>query len=132
VYTDVVQMSRMYELLNYSEHGTTVDNVLYSCDFSEKRSSTPQATGIVANVRKLIKKNKGASSTVTSVSRTTVKVETDEKPSMYAHANQVSDEVLCVGFFILYAVKLILPNSLFLVDFPLWSCLCFARYGNWL
>lgn len=22
--------------MNYSEHGTTVDNVLYSCDFSEK------------------------------------------------------------------------------------------------
>ena len=100
MYNNIIQMSRMYELLNYSEHGTTVDNVLYSCDFSEKRSTTPQATGIVANVRKLIKKNKGAPSTVTSVSvsRTNVKVETDEKPSMYAHANQVSDEVLCVGF----------------------------------
>lgn len=89
------EMSRMYELLNYSEHGTTVDNVLYSCDFSEKRSNTPQATGIVANVRKLIKKNKGAPSTVTSVSRTTVKVETDEKPSMYAHANQTRKPCGC-------------------------------------
>lgn len=28
--------TRQYELLNYSEHGTIVDNVLYSCDFSEK------------------------------------------------------------------------------------------------
>ncbi|NXN40033.1 PHF12 protein, partial [Rhinoptilus africanus] len=28
--------TKHYELLNYSEHGTTVDNVLYSCDFSEK------------------------------------------------------------------------------------------------
>lgn len=30
------QETRQYELLNYSEHGTIVDNVLYSCDFSEK------------------------------------------------------------------------------------------------
>lgn len=32
-----VQIGKHYELLNYSEHGTTVDNVLYSCDFSDKR-----------------------------------------------------------------------------------------------
>ncbi|XP_034235871.1 PHD finger protein 12 [Thrips palmi] len=30
------EVNRHYELMNYSEHGTTVDNVLYSCDFSEK------------------------------------------------------------------------------------------------
>lgn len=89
------EMSRMYELLNYSEHGTTVDNVLYSCDFSEKRSNTPQATGIVANVRKLMKKNKGATSTVASVSRMPVKVEADKKPAMYAHANQVRKPCGC-------------------------------------
>lgn len=35
--------TKHYELLNYSEHGTTVDNVLYSCDFSEKTPPTPQA-----------------------------------------------------------------------------------------
>ena len=29
-------MSKQYELINYSEHGTYVDNVLYSCDFSDK------------------------------------------------------------------------------------------------
>ncbi|XP_065663634.1 PHD finger protein 12 isoform X2 [Hydra vulgaris] len=28
--------TQQFELLNYSEHGTIVDNVLYSCDFSEK------------------------------------------------------------------------------------------------
>uniref|UniRef100_A0A8C1ZSK9 PHD finger protein 12 n=1 Tax=Cyprinus carpio TaxID=7962 RepID=A0A8C1ZSK9_CYPCA len=33
--------TKQYELLNYSEHGTTVDNVLYSCDFSEKMSQSP-------------------------------------------------------------------------------------------
>lgn len=52
--TFVMQASRHYELLNYSEHGTTVDNVLYSCDFSEKPASTPQTTSVIANVRKLI------------------------------------------------------------------------------
>ncbi|XP_065282734.1 PHD finger protein 12 isoform X3 [Dermacentor albipictus] len=31
------EIGKHYELLNYSEHGTTVDNVLYSCDFSDKR-----------------------------------------------------------------------------------------------
>ncbi len=49
-------MTRHYELLNYSEHGTTVDNVLYSCDFSDKSSSTPQPSNVVANVRKIINK----------------------------------------------------------------------------
>ncbi|XP_048853863.1 PHD finger protein 12-like isoform X2 [Brienomyrus brachyistius] len=37
--------TKHYELLNYSEHGTTVDNVLYSCDFSEK--TPPIAAGSV-------------------------------------------------------------------------------------
>lgn len=42
------EISKHYELLNYSEHGTTVDNVLYSCDFSDKRSATPAASGLRA------------------------------------------------------------------------------------
>lgn len=49
------ETSKHYELLNYSEHGTTVDNVLYSCDFSDKPATTPQPTAIVASVRNLIK-----------------------------------------------------------------------------
>ncbi|KXJ27549.1 PHD finger protein 12 [Exaiptasia diaphana] len=32
------ETSNQYELINYSEHGTYVDNVLYSCDFSDKPS----------------------------------------------------------------------------------------------
>ncbi|CAG2122296.1 unnamed protein product, partial [Medioppia subpectinata] len=36
------ETSRNYELINYSEHGTTVDNVLYSCDFSDKRVHNPR------------------------------------------------------------------------------------------
>uniref|UniRef100_A0A4W3J3T4 PHD finger protein 12 n=1 Tax=Callorhinchus milii TaxID=7868 RepID=A0A4W3J3T4_CALMI len=46
--------TKHYELLNYSEHGTTVDNVLYSCDFSEKVSPTPTSS-IVAKVQSVIK-----------------------------------------------------------------------------
>ncbi|ESP00983.1 hypothetical protein LOTGIDRAFT_238397 [Lottia gigantea] len=48
------EMTRHYELLNYSEHGTTVDNVLYSCDFSDKPSTTPQPSSMVAAVREVI------------------------------------------------------------------------------
>ncbi|KAG7235003.1 hypothetical protein INR49_003202 [Caranx melampygus] len=49
--------TKHYELLNYSEHGTTVDNVLYSCDFSEKASpSLP--SGLVAKVQGIIRRSK--------------------------------------------------------------------------
>lgn len=51
----VLQNTKHYELLNYSEHGTTVDNVLYSCDFSEK--ALPAApSSLVARVQGLIRK----------------------------------------------------------------------------
>lgn len=53
------ETTRHYELLNYSEHGTTVDNVLYSCDFSDKTATTPQPTPFVASVRSIINKKKG-------------------------------------------------------------------------
>lgn len=49
-----VQNTKHYELLNYSEHGTTVDNVLYSCDFSEKASPSPPS-GLVAKVQGIIR-----------------------------------------------------------------------------
>ncbi|XP_024121100.1 PHD finger protein 12 [Oryzias melastigma] len=46
--------TKHYELLNYSEHGTTVDNVLYSCDFSEKASPSPPS-GLVSKVQSIIR-----------------------------------------------------------------------------
>lgn len=49
--------TKHYELLNYSEHGTTVDNVLYSCDFSEKATPTPPS-GLVAKVQGIIRRSK--------------------------------------------------------------------------
>uniref|UniRef100_A0A3Q3L784 PHD finger protein 12 n=1 Tax=Mastacembelus armatus TaxID=205130 RepID=A0A3Q3L784_9TELE len=49
--------TKHYELLNYSEHGTTVDNVIYSCDFSEKASPSPPS-GLVAKVQGIIRRSK--------------------------------------------------------------------------
>uniref|UniRef100_A0A8D3BUP1 PHD finger protein 12 n=1 Tax=Scophthalmus maximus TaxID=52904 RepID=A0A8D3BUP1_SCOMX len=49
--------TKHYELLNYSEHGTTVDNVLYSCDFSEKVSPSAPS-GLVAKVQGIIRRSK--------------------------------------------------------------------------
>ncbi|XP_077421843.1 PHD finger protein 12 isoform X2 [Vanacampus margaritifer] len=49
--------TKHYELLNYSEHGTTVDNVLYSCDFSEKASPSPPS-GLVSKVQGIIRRSK--------------------------------------------------------------------------
>nr|XP_060612661.1 PHD finger protein 12 [Anolis sagrei ordinatus] len=49
--------TKHYELLNYSEHGTTVDNVLYSCDFSEKTALVPPSS-MVAKVQSVIKRHK--------------------------------------------------------------------------
>ncbi|XP_055736422.1 PHD finger protein 12-like [Salvelinus fontinalis] len=49
--------TKHYELLNYSEHGTTVDNVLYSCDFSEKTLPSP-ASGLVSKVQGIVRRCK--------------------------------------------------------------------------
>ncbi|XP_062393321.1 PHD finger protein 12 [Sardina pilchardus] len=49
--------TKQYELLNYSEHGSTVDNVLYSCDFSEKTHPSP-ASSTVAQVQSIIRRCK--------------------------------------------------------------------------
>lgn len=49
--------TKQYELLNYSEHGTSVDNVLYSCDFSEKTTPSP-ASSTVAQVQSIIRRCK--------------------------------------------------------------------------
>ncbi|XP_076842597.1 PHD finger protein 12 [Brachyhypopomus gauderio] len=49
--------TKQYELLNYSEHGTTVDNVLYSCDFSEKAGPNPSSS-LVSKVQSIIRRCK--------------------------------------------------------------------------
>ena len=32
----IAEATEEYELINYSDHGSVVDGVLYSCDFSDK------------------------------------------------------------------------------------------------
>ncbi|BFZ04666.1 hypothetical protein BsWGS_07705 [Bradybaena similaris] len=84
------EMTRHFELLNYSEHGTTVDNVLYSCDFSDKPATTPKPSPLVAAVREVVNKG-GKSQTGSSKSQSVpgdgqrAGVRT-EKPRMSAHA----------------------------------------------
>uniref|UniRef100_A0A673KM92 PHD finger protein 12 n=1 Tax=Sinocyclocheilus rhinocerous TaxID=307959 RepID=A0A673KM92_9TELE len=53
--------TKHYELLNYSEHGTTVDNVLYSCDFSDKPNITSPC-GLASKVQNSISEYRGVMS----------------------------------------------------------------------
>ncbi|GFO43226.1 PHD finger protein 12 [Plakobranchus ocellatus] len=103
------EMSRHFELLNYSEHGTTVDNVLYSCDFSDKPATTPQPSTLVAAVRGIINRGSGTSGKSGSNSKTKVKPEVseddgdveesrnmfDNKPRMSARAHEASKPCNC-------------------------------------
>ena len=41
-------MSQEYELINYSEHGSVVDGVLYSCDFSDKSPPSTSTSAAAA------------------------------------------------------------------------------------
>lgn len=91
----MLQSSRHYELLNYSEHGTTVDNVLYSCDFSEKVQNSPPPSQVVAQVRKVIKRQAGKGSKRNCSAKAEVDEEKKrrqqtEKEVMSSHGNQVS------------------------------------------
>ena len=40
-------MTEEFELINYSEHGSIVDGVLYSCDFSDKAAASSEAAAIL-------------------------------------------------------------------------------------
>ena len=52
-----MQETGEYELLNYSDHGSVVDGVLYSCDFSDKTSvDTNQALSPLAAADKVREK----------------------------------------------------------------------------
>ena len=89
------QTSRQFELLNYSEHGTTVDNVLYSCDFSEKATPAPKVSPVVANVRKVIAKAKAKQDAEKEA----------EKARMNSHAARVGghcDKIKYIVLFIYY------------------------------
>ena len=112
-----LQMSRHFELLNYSEHGTTVDNVLYSCDFSDKPATTPQPSPVVAAVREIINKGEGGNTTgklTNSNRQNTMKPEQEEdksedskelwdhtNPRMSARAHEVHYYIFSIRAFFL-------------------------------
>lgn len=55
------QSTKHYELINYSEYGTQVNNVMYSCDFSEKSSKKEEKPPqLITNVREIIDKKRKA------------------------------------------------------------------------
>lgn len=56
------EVNRHYELMNYSEHGTTVDNVLYSCDFSEKTLPKEQPLSPSSNAQHHGRRSTGSNS----------------------------------------------------------------------
>lgn len=82
------ETTKHYELLNYSEHGTTVDNVLYSCDFSDKPASTPQPTSVVAAVRKIIKNKKVEKPTESEIKE-------EQRLTMSGKANEMKKPCNC-------------------------------------
>ncbi|CAH1802163.1 unnamed protein product [Owenia fusiformis] len=85
------ETSRHFELLNYSEHGTTVDNVLYSCDFSEKAILQPKVSKVVKTVRGLIKKSR----TKADKSKAKVEQKEEDKVTMSQSANKESQICSC-------------------------------------
>ncbi|CAL1529906.1 unnamed protein product [Lymnaea stagnalis] len=86
------EMSRHFELLNYSEHGTTVDNVLYSCDFSDKSATTPQPSHVISAVREIIKEGQ-----LKNGNKGIKKEDTEDKLRMSARANGASKACSCKG-----------------------------------
>lgn len=63
----MLQSLKQYELLNYSSHGTVVDDVLYSCDITEKpynrERTTPDEAGDARDaIRDALRKTKCMSS----------------------------------------------------------------------
>lgn len=92
------QTTKHYELLNYSEHGTTVDNVLYSCDFSDKPTSTPQPTSVVAAVRKIIKNKKVEKPTESEIKE-------EQRLTMSGKANEVNNNYTMFVVKLYYSFK---------------------------
>ncbi|XP_070571752.1 PHD finger protein 12-like [Ptychodera flava] len=78
------ETTKHYELLNYSEHGTTVDNVLYSCDFSDKVTAMPPANSIVSKVRNIIDTYRGKK-----------EKETVERPTMCESTSSIKKQCNC-------------------------------------
>lgn len=67
------QDSKQYELLNYSIHGTSVNNVLYSCDFSQKSyEESGEVPAEVSEIKDMIKGAKAKTEIMASKASTKV------------------------------------------------------------
>ena len=89
-HTDIFcfQNTRHYELINYSEHGTTADNVLYSCDFSDKIVTPPPAAEpLVKAVRNFIRKGKRKREQLGSEEKKEDIAQEEDAPMMSASIN---------------------------------------------
>ncbi|XP_044738088.1 PHD finger protein 12 [Chrysoperla carnea] len=60
------EAAQKYELINYSEHGTSVNNVLYTCDFSTKRTKQQSLIADIVEKRKTAKMAADSSSSCSS------------------------------------------------------------------
>ncbi|XP_072024779.1 LOW QUALITY PROTEIN: PHD finger protein 12-like [Amphiura filiformis] len=93
------ETTRHYELLNYSEHGTTVDNVLFSCDFSEKNITPLPATSFVKSVRKIANKRRkngdGNKDVVVKEEKVEVKTEAESKDLITMSAEPYETQTQC-------------------------------------
>ncbi|XP_035211404.1 PHD finger protein 12-like [Stegodyphus dumicola] len=80
------EVTKRYELLNYSCYGTTVDNVVYSSDLSEKKPSTPNS--LTAAVRRLAKSTLRLADLPSPITP-------NDKPMMSARGKQYSKPCNC-------------------------------------
>lgn len=59
----VKKISQVYELINYSEHGTEVNGQLYSLDFTEypevNENRVKDENGFYKNIRDILDKRRG-------------------------------------------------------------------------
>lgn len=59
-----LQMTKHYELINYSEHGTLVDSVVYTTDYSDRKTprldaKIPEKNPLAKTIREVIDKRRG-------------------------------------------------------------------------
>ncbi len=79
--------------MNYSEHGTTVDNVLYSCDFSEKTPVKEQPLSPTTTIQHHGRRSGGNSAVSSNTSATTEPTDTEvEVPPLIQKIRAVVDK----------------------------------------
>lgn len=72
-------MTKHYELINYSEHGTLVDSVVYTTDYSDRKTprldaKIPEKNPLAKTVREIIDKRRGINRHVEDVDIPTSKM----------------------------------------------------------